>query len=80
MRFEPVLIVQLVGAGLALAAAFGLPVTEEQRQAVLAFAAVVVAIMAGQGVVTRAFVWSEAGMERERQRALDERSPESRGG
>jgi hypothetical protein len=74
MRFEPVLIVQLVGAGLALAAAFGLPLTEEQRQAVLAFAAVVVAIMAGQGVIARAFVWSEAGMERERRQAAEERS------
>ena len=65
MRVEPVLIVQLVGAALALAAAFGFPVSEEQRQAILAFVAVVIAIMAGQGIVARAFVWSEAGLEEE---------------
>ncbi len=58
------LIVQLVGAGLAMVAAFGLPVTEDQRTAILEFTAIVVAIMVGQGVVTRSFAFSEATVDR----------------
>lgn len=64
MKFEPALIVQLVGAGLAMVAAFGLPVTGDQRQAILEFTAIVVAIMVGQGVVTRSFAYSEHTVDR----------------
>ena len=50
MKTEPAVIVSLVAAVLALAAAFGLPLTQEQTAAVMA----VVTILAG--IVTRAFV------------------------
>lgn len=72
MRFEPVLITQLVAAALALAAAFGLPVTEEQRTAILQFAGVVVAIMIGSGIFARNFVWSAHSVEKVKQQAFDD--------
>lgn len=72
MRFEPVMITQLVAAALALAAAFGLPVTEDQRTAILQFAGVVVAIMIGSGIFARNFVWSANSVEKVKQQAFDD--------
>jgi len=64
MKFEPVAVVQVIGAALALFVAFGMPVTDEQREAILAFAGIVAAIMAGQAVAARSFVWSKASVEK----------------
>lgn len=65
MKFEPVLINQLIASGLSLVVAFGLPVSDDQRQAILQFAGVVIAIFLGGGLISRAMVWSPASVERE---------------
>jgi hypothetical protein len=53
MQIEPVLVTQLISAVLALAVAFGAPITEDQRNAVLAVTAACVAIFFGGGLPTR---------------------------
>ena len=65
MKFEPILITQLVASALTLMVAFGLPVTDEQRQAILQFTGVVVAIFLGSGLVARSVAWSPASVEQE---------------
>lgn len=64
MSFEPVLISNLVAAGIALAIAFGAPVTPEQRDALLGFVAAFIALLIGAGVVARANVYSRASVEK----------------
>ena len=59
MQIEPVLVTQLISAVLALAVAFGAPITEDQRNAVLAVTAACVAIFFGGGLVARANSYSE---------------------
>jgi len=72
MRFEPVLITQLVAAALALVAAFGVPVDDQQRQAIIQFTGVVVAIMIGSGLFARNFVWSANSVDKVKQQAFDD--------
>lgn len=55
---EPALINSAIAAVLALIIAFGAPITNEQRDAVLACTGVIVLIIFGQGVATRAAVYS----------------------
>jgi len=59
MQIEPVLVTQLIAAVIALAVAFGVPITDEQRTAVLQVTGVVVAIFVGGGLVARANSYSE---------------------
>lgn len=63
LKFEPVLVSQLIASGLALMVAFGLPVSDEQRQAILQFAGVAIAIFLGGGLVSRSIAWSPASVE-----------------
>ena len=72
MQFEPVLISQLVAAALALAAAFGLPVSDIQRQAILQFVGVVVALMIGSGLFARNFVYSQNSVDKLKRQAFDD--------
>lgn len=72
MQFEPVLITQLVAAALAVAVAFGLPVSDIQRQAILQFVGIVVAIMIGSGIFARNFVWSGNSVEKVKRQAFDD--------
>jgi hypothetical protein len=69
LREEPAMVFSLISAGLAVGAAFGLDITEEQRNAILGLAAVIV----GGGVATRRVVVPEAKRLRE-QREADRRS------
>lgn len=64
MNLEPVLFTQLVAALLALAVAFGVPVTEEQRQAILQVVGIVVAIFLGGAVVARSKAFAPATVDR----------------
>lgn len=65
LKEEPVRIFSLISAGLAAGAAFGLDITEEQRNAILGLAAVIV----GGGVMTRRMVVPEAKRLREQREA-----------
>lgn len=58
MNLEPVLVTQLIAAILSLAVAFGAPITDEQRQAVLQVVGIVVAIFLGGAVVARAHAYA----------------------
>ena len=62
MDVEPVLVSNLVAAAIAVAVAFGAPITQEQQQAVLGLVAVIVAIFFGGAVVARNRVYSPATM------------------
>lgn len=64
MQVEPVLVTQLVAAILALAVAFGVPVTDEQRQAILQVVGIVVSIFLGGAVIARSKAWAPASVER----------------
>lgn len=64
MKFEPVLITQLCAAIIALAIAFGAPITEEQRQAVLQVVSIVVAIFLGGAVVARSKAYAPNTVDR----------------
>jgi len=64
VKFEPIVIVKLIGAALSLVVAFGLPVTDDQREAILTFAGIVAVIMAGEAFAARSFVWSKASVEK----------------
>ena len=64
MNLEPVLFTQLVAAVLALAVAFGVPVTEEQRQAILQVVGIVVAIFLGGAVVARSKAYAPNTVQR----------------
>ena len=64
MRLEPVLITQLVAAILSLAVAFGAPITDDQRQAVLQVVGIVVAIFLGGAVVARSKAYAPATVDR----------------
>ena len=61
MKFEPALITQLVGAGLAMVAAFGLPVTGDQRTAILEFTAIVVDDSGSRGALEAIFAARHVG-------------------
>lgn len=64
MDIEPVLVSNLVAAAIAVAVAFGAPITQEQQQAVLGLVAVIVAIFFGGAVVARNRVYSPATMRK----------------
>ena len=64
MDVEPVLVSNLVAAAIAVAVAFGAPITQEQQQAVLGLVAVIVAIFFGGAVVARNRVYSPRTMRR----------------
>lgn len=64
MDVEPVLVSNLVAAAIALAVAFGAPITQEQQQAVLGLVGVIVAIFFGGAVVARNRVYSPATMRK----------------
>ncbi len=64
MKTEPSLIVSIVAALLTLTAAFGFPVTDVQREAILQFMLVVGPVIIGGGVIIRQVVWSKASVER----------------
>lgn len=58
MNVEPVLVTQLVAAMLSLAVAFGAPITDDQRQAVLQVVGIVVAIFLGGAWVARSHAYA----------------------
>ena len=64
MSLEPVLVTQLVAAVLALLVAFGIPVTDEQRQAILQVVGIVVSIFLGGAVVARSRAYAPATVDR----------------
>ncbi len=64
MKTEPSIIVAIVAAALTAFAAFGLPVSDTQREALLQLLVLVVPTILGAGVVTRQFVWSKASVEK----------------
>lgn len=64
MRLEPVLITQLIAAVLALAVAFGVPVTDDQRRAILEVVGIVVALFLGGAVVARSKAYAPATVDR----------------
>ena len=64
MSLEPVLVTQLVAAILALAVAFGVPVTDEQRQAILQVVGIVVSIFLGGAVIARSRAVAPATVDR----------------
>ena len=72
MQLEPVLVTQLVASVLALAVAFGVPVTEEQRQAILQVVGIIVAIFLGGAVVARSKAYAPATVEREKAAAYEQ--------
>lgn len=63
MNLEPVLVTQLVAAILSLAVAFGAPITDDQRQAVLQVVGIVVAIFLGGAVVARSHAYAPATVQ-----------------
>lgn len=63
MKVEPVLITQLVAAALTLAIAFGAPVDDAQRQAILQFASAVVAILVASGIILRNATYTARDVE-----------------
>lgn len=64
MQFEPVLITQLCAAILALAIAFGVPITDDQRQAVLQVVTIVVTIFLGGAMVARSKAYAPNTVDR----------------
>lgn len=72
MQVEPVLVTQLVAALLALAVAFGIPVSDEQRQAILQVVGIVVSIFLGGAVVARSQAWAPASVDRATQMAYEQ--------
>lgn len=63
MQVEPAMIVALIQAALTLAIAFGVGITTEQHQAIIALASAALAIILGGGFTTRAFVYSQHSVE-----------------
>ena len=72
MQVEPVLVTQLVAAVLSLVVAFGVPVTDEQRQAILQVVGIVVSIFLGGAVVARSRAWAPASVERAKAQAYEQ--------
>lgn len=72
MQVEPVLVTQLVAAILALAVAFGAPINDEQRQAVLQVVGIVVSIFLGGAVIARSRAYAPATVEREKAAAYEQ--------
>lgn len=58
MQREPVLVTQLVAALMALAIAFGVPISDDQRAAVIEVVSIIVLIYLGGAFVARSKVWS----------------------
>ena len=72
MQVEPVLVTQLVAAILALAVAFGAPINDEQRQAVLQVVGIVVSIFLGGAVIARSKAYAPVTVEREKAMAYEQ--------
>jgi hypothetical protein len=64
MQVEAVMVSQLIAAILTLLVAFGAPMTEEQRKAVLQVVGAVLPILMASGVLARSQVWSRSSVEK----------------
>lgn len=61
---EAVMVSQLIAAILMLLVAFGVPMTEQQRQAVMQVIGAVLPILVAAGVLARSQVWSRSSVEK----------------
>lgn len=64
MNVEAVMVSQLIAALMVLAVAFGVPMTEDQRDAVLQVVAAIVPILVAAGVLARSQVWSRSSVQK----------------
>lgn len=64
MNIEAVMVSQLIAAIMAAFVAFGLPMTQEQRDAVLKVVGAIVPILAATGLLARSNVWSRNSVQR----------------
>lgn len=64
MQIEPVMVSQVIAAILTLLVAFGVPMTPEQRQAVLQVVAAVLPILVATGLLARSKAYAPATVER----------------
>ena len=64
MQIEPVMVTNLIAAAIALLVAFNVPVSPDQRDAILQITAALIAIYFGQSMVARSRVYSPATVER----------------
>jgi hypothetical protein len=64
MAIEPVMVTNLVAALMALLVAFNVPLTDDQRQAVMQLVGAIVAIYLGSALVARSRVYSPATVAR----------------
>ena len=61
---EAVMVSQLIAAILVLLVAFGVPMTDAQRQAVMQVVAAVLPILVATGALARSQVWSRSSVEK----------------
>lgn len=64
MRVEAVMVSQVIAAIMAVLVAFGVPMTDEQRQAVLQVVAALLPILVATGLLARSQVWSRSSVEK----------------
>lgn len=63
-QVEAVMVSQLIAALLLLLVAFGVPMTEEQRKAVMQVVTAILPILVATGVLARSQVWSRSSVEK----------------
>lgn len=64
MNVEAVMVSQFIAAILVLAVAFGVPMTQDQRDAVMQVVAATLPILVAAGLVSRSQVWSRSSVEK----------------
>lgn len=64
MSVEAVMVSQFIAAVLVLAVAFGVPMTQDQRDAVMQVVAATLPILVATGLISRSQVWSRNSVQK----------------